>query len=326
MIIEDLLKITDGELISGSLENEIFNATFYTKNIDKGDLFIGLAQEDIDLAIDKGATSIIYESDKIKIENSNINKIKVESIKTAAFRLIRYIYKDDLKNISLLNSHEITFLKMITKRQNNIEFLPTDWIKTFERLLNSNKRLFISSDEEVLKLINPKIKPLSKESSGYIVSDTLFRTTFKVDKYIYQYKKMTPSHLDHILKVVEFCKMHELEYDLDRVTYSKHFTPIFLEGEPTVQVVGKNDRIIIISDNIPDIVEAKYYTTHGGTWIAKSIILTPPKTKVPGTENPIYYYSNEDILSIVDGRNFNYAFVYTSDAKIINMLKKEYEI
>ena len=61
-------------------------------------------------------------------------------------------------------------------------------------------------------------------------------------------------------------------------------------------------------------------------WV-KSIFLTPPKVKLDcGKKNPIWFENEDEIRSTLKTKDFNYAFIYSSDKKILNNIKKEYSL
>jgi len=326
MELERLVEITAGRLAEGSKVEGIYSATVHLAKVGEGSLFISNSQEDIAEAIKKGASTLLYDDESIMISDASLAWIKVEDIMLAAFKITQDVISDEEALFYYFNDHELAFLKMIQKRKSDIEFLTSDWKKSFEAVLNSKKKIFISTDLEMMKKLRPKAKRLVKEVDGYIISDTLFRSTFKVEKYVYQYKEMVPFHLEHLLKVVAFCQSHGFEYTIENITYIKKFTPLFIEGEPGINEESKNDRTVIVCDNLEDIVQARLYIIQPSGWVVKSIVLTPPKTKVEGVKRPSYYTNNEEILDILQGSNFNYAFIYSKDNDVKQGIKEAYEL
>ncbi len=321
MTIKTLLEITQGSLTNSVNSQEIYSVSVQLNRVDEGDLFISDIQEDILLAIDKKAGAIIYSGD-IEIQSDSIALIKVDSIKDAALKLLKHINQDRDISFSYLTPHESTFFKMIVKEKRSIEFIPYDWKKAFEKVLNSNKKIFICEDKELIQAIAPKVIVLKNEESGYVIEDTLFRTTFRMGKYVYQGIPIPPFHVDHILRVVAFCEKFDFPYSVDKIQRSKHFMPIFTKAEPTVHNMGRDDKIIIICDNTEDITAAKFYVKTQGRIIAKTLALTPPKTKIEDFENPIYYRNINDIIETIEQSNFNYLFIYTKESYIIEEVKK----
>ncbi len=326
MQIENLVALVSGTINETSKVESIYSATVYLAKVGEGSLFISNDQEEIEEAITKGATTIIYSDETIMISDPTLAWIRVEDIMIAAFKITQEVIDDEEALFYYFNEHELAFLKMLQKRKSDIEFLSSDWKRVFETVLNSKKKFFISTDLEMMRKLRPKARKLVKEVDGYIISDTLFRSTFKVEKYVYQYKEMVPFHLNYVLKVVHFCQTHGFEYAIENIRYINKFTPLFIEGEPLLNEESKNDRTVIVCDNLEDIIEARLYVNEPSAWIVKSIVLTPPKTKVEGVKRPSYYESHEEALEIIKSANFNYAFIYSQDKSIKDSIRKEYEL
>ncbi len=325
MKIEDLLNLTAGTLISNPTVTSIHSVSVYPSKIEQGDLFISNDSEDIATALARGAYAIIFSDDNIPITDNEVAWIQVDDIQKSAFKLIRYVLISREANFYLFTQHELSFLRMIVTQKSNIEILPNDWRKVFEKILNSDAKMFIGTNDELMKMIKPDVSILNKEASCEIITDTLFRTTFKINGYIYQEKEITPFHVDFLQRVVEFCDKHHLPYDLDRVKYTKHFVPVFIDGSLHVMNPSKSDKVAIFTDNLQDVYKAREYVRYNGAWV-KTIVLTPPKTKVDGVDRPNWYASIDEAREILKNAYFNYAFVYALDRSMLPKIKEEYSL
>jgi hypothetical protein len=325
MKIEDILNLTDGTLVNKPQVQAISAATVFPSKVEHGDLFFSSEQEDIDKAIQNGAYAIVYDNKEIIKHDDEIAWIEVSDIKLAAFKLIRYVTLKKEADFFLLDPHEMSFLKMILTHKNVVGIMADDWRKVFEQILNSDDHLFVSTDKELLKLIKPDIKRLKEDVDGYMISDTLFKSTFKVNGYVYQEKELIPFHLDFLLRVVDFCNAYELPYDIERIKYTKHFIPVFIDTNLKSTGIGKSDRVAIFTDNLEDINRAREYIKRSNNWV-KGIILTPPKTKVEGIDRPHWFENEEEVRDILKNIHFNYAFIYKADKSILNTIKEEYSL
>ncbi len=326
MTIENIIHILKCNLYKEGKCQEVFRATVYAHLVEEGDLCFIQNSKEAKQAVEKGACALVFSDDSFVSDlDDSITLLKVEDLKKAAFMLVGAVISEDDASFELIKPKEMTFLRMILQQKRNIAYLPFDWQKAFEMILESKKRLFVGCDEEMLKAIRPKLSYFSSKASGHIVSsDSLFRTTFKIHKYIYQYQKITPLHIDILRRVVALCDKHQLPYVLDKMRYTKHFYPIFVEGEPSVQEVMKNDKVIILSDDLEDILEAKEYASGVGTWMAKTMIMVPPKTKVDGVKYPTYYRNDEEILDLINSLQYNYLFIFTDSENILYNIKETF--
>lgn len=325
MKIEDILNLTEGTLTNTPKVQAIEAATVYYSKVEHGDLFFSSNQEEIDQAIDNGAYAIVYDDDNIVRKDDEIAWIKVSDIQLAAFKLIRYVTLKKEALFYLLSNHELTFLKMILLHKNNISFISNDWRKAFEQILNSDDSLFVGTNQELMDLIKPDVHKLNKEVDGYLISDTLFRSTFKVGGFVYQEKELIPFHLEYLLRVIDFCETHELPYSVERLKYTKHFTPVFIDGKLKSTKASKSDKVAIFTDNISDISKAREYVMRSNMWV-KSIVLTPPKTKIPGIDHPHWFKTEEEVRDLLKNMHYNYAFIYKADKSILNTIQEEYSL
>jgi len=325
MKIEDILNLTEGTLSNAPQIQAIESATVYVSKVEHGDLFFSSNQEEIDQAISNGAYAIIYDNDSVVRKDPEIAWIKVSDIQLAAFKLIRYVIIKKEAQFFLLSEHEMTFLKMILTHKTNISFIANDWRKAFEQILNTDGTLYVGTDEDLMKLIKPDSQKLERDVDGYAVFDTLFKTTFKVGGFVYQEKDLIPFHLEYLLRVIHFCEQNALPYDIERLKYTKHFTPVFINGHLQSTQASKSDKVSIFTDNIPDIVEAREYIKRSNTWV-KGIVLTPPKTKVPGIDRPHWFENEDEVRDILKNTLFNYAFILNADKSILNTIKEDYSL
>ena len=325
MKIEDLLNLTAGEVVSNPTVTAINSVSVYPSKIDQGDLFISNNPDEIAIALKKGAYGIIFSDSSIEITDSEVAWIQVDEIEKAAFKLIRYVLISRDASFYLFTEHELSFMKMVITQKSNLEILPNDWRKMFEKILNSDSKMFIGINTALMKMIKPDVSILNKEASCEIITDTLFRTTFKINGYIYQEKEITPFHVDILKRVVEFCDKYDFPYDLDRVRYTKHFVPVFIDGFLNISVPSKSDKVAIFTDNLDDIYKAREYVRYNGAWV-KTIVLTPPKTKVDGVDRPNWYTNIDEARDILKNAYFNYAFVYELDKTMLPKIKEEYSL
>lgn len=98
--VKDILKVTKGELIIGNTEIECENFSKDTRQINKGDMYIGIKGESFDgnefwkKALDNGAQGVIAEKIKISEEEKNKYKdkiiIRVENTLEALYEIAKY--------------------------------------------------------------------------------------------------------------------------------------------------------------------------------------------------------------------------------------------
>ena len=319
MTIEDILNLTEGRLRNDPAVQAIEGATTFPSKVESGDLFFAARAEEIPAALANGAYAIVHEGDH-PIIDPEVAWIAVESVEKAAFRLLRYVLLRKEADFGLLRPHEMSLLRQILTHRGNITFLSDTWYKAFEQILNTSGHLFVTTDAALMEQIKPGTPLLEAEADGYPVSDTLFRSTFRVGKYVYQDREMAPFHLPYLLRTVAFCRQHALPYAIDKIRYTRHFRPVFVNGRFEVVAKGTSDRVLIFADNLPDIVQAREYIRYSANWV-KSIVLTPPKTKVENVERPHWFTTPDEAYAILKNTHFNYAFIYALDRDILSSFR-----
>ena len=60
-------------------------------------------------------------------------------------------------------------------------------------------------------------------------------------------------------------------------------------------------------------------------WV-KSVVMTPPKTKVPGIDHPHWFETKEELQDLLKNIHYNYAFIYNADKSMLNTIKEEYSL
>ena len=100
LIIRDIVEVTHGKLLNGSLEAEVKNFCKDTRIIKFGETYIGIKGENFDgnmlwkQAIDKGATTVIAQGvdfTKDELEKfQSVNIIKVEDTIKAISDIAKY--------------------------------------------------------------------------------------------------------------------------------------------------------------------------------------------------------------------------------------------
>ena len=309
MTIENLINIVGGKLTNEPKIKKVESATIYPSKVDSGDLFFACDNEDIEKAVENGAYAIVYSGD-IEIKDPEIAYIKVDSVKSASINFLRYVTLQKGCKIYLFEDVEISFLKQIAYRRSSVYTILThDWQKSFEAILNSDYEIYITDSKELAESISPNYQTQDELAYGYVVSDSLLKTTFKIDKYIYQNALMPPFFIDNIRRVVKFCQDHDIDYDINRLKYTKEFKPYYIENDLSPANIGTTEKVLIFVNSLKVIEKAIQYLRYDGKWI-KSIVLTPPKTKMETVSRPNWYETVEEAKEILKNEFFHYAFCY----------------
>ena len=327
MDIENLLNIIDGRAINKAKVQKIESATIYQSKVELGDLFFAYEKDGIEKAIENGAYAIVYEGSDPTISDEEIAYIQVNSIKEATIKFLRYVLIQKESKIFYFKDREYSFIKQISHKKSTLyTLLPENWQKSFETILNSNYQIFITNSRDDAQKLSPQFKELNSRYDGYIVTDTLLKTTFKIDSYIYQNMELTPIFFNDLLKVVQFCKEQYIDFDINRVRYTKEFLPYYIENDLTQVNRGTSEKVLIFTTDTETIDNAVQYLKYQSKWI-KSIALTPVKTKLDTISKPIWYKTVQEAKETLKKEFYNYAFCYNlKPQEILNKEQSNYTL
>lgn len=163
LTVEDILKVTKGELIIGNKELECMNFSKDTRNIQKGDTYIAIKGEKFDgnafwkEALKKGAQCVIVQDVKFSEEDlkdiNNKTIIKVEDTMQVLYKIAEY--KREINNISVV---AITGSVGKTSTKDMIASVVSQQYKTLKTIGNNNNNIGLPftilrlKDEEIMIL------------------------------------------------------------------------------------------------------------------------------------------------------------------------------
>jgi ferrochelatase len=316
MDIENLVNIIGGELINSPKVTKIEAATIYPSKVEIGDAFFCTNLNDLPKAIQNGAYAIIFEGD-LNISDDEIAYIKVDSIKDAGIKFLRYIILQKNSKIYYMPKIATSYLKQIINKKTHLfTLLSNDFKKSFETLLNDDKEILITTNLDFAKDLTPNFVIYNNEAKGYIINDSLLKTTFKLEKFVYQNMPIPPFFLKYLKNAVSFAKKFQLNYDINKIRYFKEFLPYYIDKNLNVVTKGSSEKAIIFTETLEVVEESINYLKNQSRW-SKSIVLTPPKTKLLSISKPIWIDDYKEARKILKNQHFNFAFCYKINSEEI---------
>jgi len=322
MKIKDIVNLTAGELLSNPTIDAIKFTTLYLSKVSLGSLFISNSNQEIQEAVAKGAYAIIFSNEYIEIFDREVAWIKVDNIKSATIKIIRYLLIEKDTTLYLLNSLEFSLLDLILLKKIKIELISGEWKSVCEKILNSKNQILVGTDSYIFNRIKPDINRLFGSVELNILHRSFLKTTFKFENIVYFEKDITPFHLIYLQRVLHFCKENCLSFNLEKLKYTKHFTPVYIDRFLNISRASESDRVVIFIDTIKEIERAKEYLKEFSPW-ARYIVLAPLEIGVD-FNNIIRYRDKNEAQSILKSYLYNYAFVYGLDKSILNRKRREF--
>jgi len=233
MRIDDIVNITDGELVNSGYITEILEFSDTLKKVKREHLFISNDIEEIKEAIKKGAYGVLFSKD-LEIVDEEIAWIKVEDINESLLKLLKY----KLLNTTLYTTDEITIqiIKSINrdKRLAIIDKIDTDFL---------NKDFIFITSHERIKNISINKKELTKKEKLNFINTTIF-----VSEFIFKEKKFSlifPSlYQDELSKALAFFENLDLAYHLKDIKLDR-FIPQFINSRYEKVAFGRTGKVVV---------------------------------------------------------------------------------
>ncbi len=326
MTIAKIAEMIDALPVEAQMNQTIESVTVRASEVEPGDLCFVESPDEAREAVFAGATAIVCNQ-SCQIE-TDIPVLRVENVGIAALRLAGSLVDEESVSVEGLDARALTFVKMILTRKKSVAFFDGSWKKSFERLMSREERLFFTDKVHYFRALRPDKTIFTEEADGYVVhADSLFRTTFKLDGYVYRYQPIPFFHFPFLQQAVALCRRYELSYDISRIGWSRHFRPVFTDHEPEAGAPVCGNCIVILSDHIDDIIAGRDYLHETGGVVVKTVVLVPHGFSDERLYYPHYYYNEADILEEVESTTCDYLFVFTQNGglwkKIQSRLQKD---
>jgi len=321
MKIKDIVNLTAGELLSNPTVEAVEFTTLYLSKVKLGSLFISNSNQEIKEAINKGAYAIIFSEASIEIFDREVAWIRVDDIKSATIKIIRYLLIDKDTTLYLLNKIEFSLIKMILLKKIKIELISGEWKSVCEKILNSKSQILVGTDSYIFERVKPDVNKLFDIVTLEVLHKSFLKSSFRYEDNIYLEKEIPPFHLIYLQKVIHFCKKNCISFNLDKIKYTKHFLPFYIDRFLNISRASESDRVVIFVDIIDEIIKATRYLEDHYPWVRYIVLI--PLNKKEVNFGAIRYKDRVEAESILRGSLYNYAFVYGLDRSILNRKREE---
>jgi ferrochelatase len=326
MRLENVIALTNGEIVNSPFVTKFSNIRTDAKNIKHGDLYIAFDNQEIDDAIAHGAYGIVF-CNPTQISDSEIAWIKVSNIEKALKRLIRFKLVE--KNITAYSTNNIIInlaLQVIT--ENNFIVLSKDTKTTFNQLLDLQENdniLFCPTLTD--KDLFTNIKNISSNTTQAIniVEQTLFETSFIYDNIFYERQLLSPFFIPYLEILLHFFKVTNIKYRLRKFTQINNFEPVFVNKKLQIKEFGSSEMVLIFENEVSLVDKEIIFLENEATW-AKKIYIIPNSINLDiNKDNILKYESQNDIIDILKNNKFHFALIIGVSKSILenNILKKQ---
>jgi len=259
MKISSILDIVRGKFQNKPKISFVTQMHSLLKKVKEGDLFISNDLIQIKSAINKGAFCIISELDLTNLDDE-IALIKVNSIKEAAIRLMRF-FLIDKPNIEVYLIDRISYKLCLPYNKKNVILL-NEPISDFEVVMNLDydEEYYIDLahfDKNYIEKISPEyytLEVIDREIN--FINHSLFEVSFLYKSRFYSKIKLPSIYINHFVNIIEFLGLEE--YDVNKLESCEIFRTIFINKNYEIVPFGSTNRFIILATKDFEEIEIDY--------------------------------------------------------------------
>jgi ferrochelatase len=307
MKISDVLDICNGNLVTFPFISSIEGIATQPGKIKRGDLFFATDTKEIESAVAKGAYAIIFDK-PTQVTDYEIAWIKVDCVKSAIDKFIRYEVANNPKEFFLVNSFEYQLIEQIVPNK-QVSMLGDDNLENYHNILNSDN-IFISRDRDYLEFISSKYEQiLSLEISEFeLMHYSTFELSFMFNRNLYDKVKIASLFCDDLFRVIKFLSLKDIEFNLNDIDAFSHFHPIYVDNYFNEKEFGKSDKVLIFEPDIELVQKEIEYLSEQNSW-AKSILIVNSSTHTINYDDIFIAKNNKNIIDILKRNDYNFALI-----------------
>ncbi|NLY04057.1 MAG: hypothetical protein GXZ15_04375 [Campylobacter sp.] len=243
---QNLVRLIRGELLTNPKISSVINFTTKISNVELGSCFLTSDASKAKEAITLGAYAIIFEGDA-EIFDGEIAYIKVDSLKSAKFRIMRYF--------TTLNGLE--FVEISSIMREILEFMRfdksvvlVDKEDIFETVLSApSGSIIFSDDDKLIKAITQNFKILKPNFELKIVNQTsIFYLKFSYAESEF-FLNLPEIFAPEVYALIQFLSIKDRKFRFKEIQNFRHFSPIFVDKFYSVKEFGQSYRAFIVESD-----------------------------------------------------------------------------
>ena len=318
MRIENILALTNGELINNPFVKNFENIVFNLKYVKRGDLFVAYDEETIQDAINEGAYGILFDT-PTQISDTEIAWIKVDNCENALKRLLRFRLIE--KNVRVYSCNEI-ILKLALQVSTDSNCIPVygDAKSIYKQLGNLEDKatlLFCPSMSDINIFTDVQNLKVSEVEPITIIEQTLFETSFIYENIFYERQSISPFFMPYLEELLHLYKSLKINYTLKKFVAIDHFEAVFTNKNFEIKEFGTSDKVLIFEPKSELIDLEISFLQKNASW-AKSIYIIPSAIDGIRNDNVFIYENSNQIIDILKENDFHFALITGVDKEILS--------
>ncbi len=328
MRLENILALTNAQLINEPFVNSFENIVFKAKAVRRGDLFVAFDKEEIQTAISNGAYGIIFDK-TTKISDTEIAWIKVSDIEDAIKRLLRFRIIE--KELVAYECHEITIsLALQTITEPRIVPLHGNIKRIFKILWDIDKNTIILFSPTLCDkdmFVNSKKISQGTLESIVVMEKTLFETSFIYDDIFYERQPLSPFFIPYLEQLFHLFTTLQIKYKIKKFAPLAYFEAVFVNKKLEIKDFGTTERVVIFEQNLLFIADEINFLRQHASFA--QVIYIIPNTQQHYTfinHEKYFFYANEnEIQDILENNPFHFAFIVGANKSLLHKALTQYQ-
>lgn len=330
MLIEDIVDITEGTLLNSPFISSVGKICIDCECVKRGDLFVALNEEDIEIAIKNGAYGILTSSNQ-EILDKEIAWIKTDDLDRALRRLIKYFFIEKEYNFILLNDLQFNIIidniNTNKKDYKHIAILNHDIRDNFNVLMDDKKNIFFTKDEVFLDILNVSFFHYNNFilPKYEITHSSIFDTKFVYNGSL-EYIRISNLFFVYFIKLFHFLNDFGVSIEIKDINIRNNFMPYFLDNQGNLLEFGKSSRVLISENDSSLLNEEIQYLLETIKWIKLSIFIDI-KNKIAidkrYEKNISFYQDEKELIEKIKKELSGYIFIDKINFDILNNIKPQ---
>jgi ferrochelatase len=320
MRLENILALTQGNLLGEPSVSIFENVVFDPSKVKRGSLFIAYSSDDIPEALLNGAYGVMFDR-PTQITDSEIAWIKVDNLDTALKKLLRFYLLEKELQVYACDPITLHLSTMITTPPTfcNVEGTMRE---VWEKLWPLEKKSIVLfsptlTDPDIFIEHSQLIR--AQENTITIIEQTLFETSFIHNDTFYERQMLSPFFIPYLEHLLFFYTFLRVPFQIRGFSKMGHFIPVFTNARMEIKEFGSSERVVIFEPLLELIDEQIDFLDAQASW-AKIICLLPESMRSAltiGVENILFYRYPEEIIALLQSKDFHFALVAGVDKSIL---------
>ncbi len=321
MRLENILALSKGSLMGEPVVSIFESVVFDPSKVKRGSFFIAYHPEEIPEALQNGAYGVMFDK-PTQISDSEIAWIKVDDIDIALKKLLRFYLLEKELQVYACDPITLHLATMISTPSHfcTIEGSMRDIWVSLCPLEKKSIVLFSQTLTDAEIFIEHSQLIRAQEKTITIIEQTLFETSFIHNDTFYERQMLSPFFIPYLEHLLFFYTFLRIPFQIKGFSKMGHFIPVFTNSRLESKEFGSSDRVVIFEPLLELIDEQIDFLDSQATW-AKIIYLLPDSMRSAltiGIENIFFYRYPEEILAILQSKEFHFALVAGAEKTILN--------